>query len=733
MHRRRLDPNELLKDVNPAQREAICHVEGPLLVLAGAGSGKTRVVTRRVAYLLSQGVDPDSVLAITFTNKAAAEMRRRIEQLTAMHGLWVSTFHAMAARLLRRFIHQIGRSPDFTICDTDDRNKLIKEAIVALQMDPQQWRPSSVGSAISFAKNQLWGPDEYARRNPEFFGTNVAKVFAKYEELLERNNALDFDDLLLRLVEVLQDSEEVLSSLQRRFRFVLVDEYQDTNRPQYLIARMLTDESHNLHVTGDPDQSIYSWRGADINNILDFEKDFAGAKVVKLEQNYRSTQRILAAASAMIRHNRRRKEKDLWTENEAGEKVRLITAETETDEASQVARQIRRQKGAGDKLAEIAVFYRTNAQSRVLEEALMASNIHYVLVGGVAFYERKEVKDVLAYVRCTVNPRDDVSLERILNVPTRGIGKATLDMFKEFAAAQGISLLESLRRSEELGGLTTRARNAVAKLLSLHDDLAALPPKPISRYFHAVIDKTEYVRWLRASKDPDAEDRVDNVMELVSAAEAFEEENPESDIRSFLEHSALTADIDGWDNSKNAVALMTLHLAKGLEFPVVFVVGVEEGLLPFYRRDESRTPANLEEERRLCYVGMTRAMKHLFLCHALERRQFGQTNYNEASRFLSEIPPHALQPVIDVGADDEDEEESDDGDVDSDEEREDGDEAAEEETEFAVGDIVRHHRFGLGSVIGVEQTPTEVLLDVQFQKVGKKRLFGSMAHLERVK
>jgi DNA helicase-2/ATP-dependent DNA helicase PcrA len=713
-----LDSSDILKDVNPEQKAAICHGEGPLLVIAGAGSGKTRVVTRRIAYLIGQGARPGEILAVTFTNKAAGEMRHRVEQLTALQGLWVSTFHSFGARILRRYVDRLGRDPNFTIYDVDDRNKLVKEALARLELDSTSFTPSTIGATISKAKNGLLGPDEFAAQNTDYYGQTVGKVYRKYEELLKANNGLDFDDLLLKLLELLAEHEAVLDALQRRFRFVLIDEYQDTNRAQYYIAQLLSASHRNLHVTGDPDQSIYSWRGADISNILDFEKDYPEAKVVKLEQNYRSTKRILAASDSVIRNNLRRKPKTLWTENEEGEPIHLLRSLDETEESRIVTQEIRKLLADGFSHSDIAIFYRTNAQSRVLEQALLDATMPYSIVGGLSFYERKEVKDVLAYVRLVVNPKDDVSLERILNVPTRGIGKTTQQALKLFAVARGIPMVEAVPLAGQVQGLSGRAVRAVEKFGELYRALLAVPQSPVARFFQRTLEVTEYAESLRKSADPDAQDRLENVMELVSAAEAYDGENPEGDVRGFLEQSALVQDVDMWDDTQKRVTLMTLHSAKGLEFPAVFIAGFEDGILPHAMSMD--TDDGLEEERRLCYVGMTRAKKRLFLSCASERSQFGQHFNNQASRFLDEIPPeliHEATPALpEFGGKAEFEDEEDEF----------------EDFDFDIHDRVLHHRFGVGTVVDVEYGRTGVMLRVRFQRAGEKLLDPSSARLMRL-
>ena len=680
-----------------------------MLVLAGAGSGKTRVVTRRVTHLISQGVRPSQILAITFTNKAAGEMRRRVESMVPEARLNVSTFHSFGARMLRRYINRIGRENNFTIFDQDDQLKLVKEAIKKVEVDTANFAPASLASTISRAKNDLLNPKEFGERDTDYYGRVATKVYRHYEELLVENNALDFDDLLVKFLQVMVDCDEVLERLQQQFRFVLIDEYQDTNRAQYYLAQMLAARHRNLHVTGDPDQSIYSWRGADIKNILAFEKDYPESKVVRLEQNYRSTKNILAAANAVIKNNKQRKEKNLWTENEDGQLACRIYCEDETHEADLVADRIK-ELTHNDQFpySDIAVFYRTNAQSRVLEQSLIHREIPYVIIGGLAFYERKEVKDVLAYVRCVVNPRDSVSLSRIINVPTRGIGKATIQSLMDYADFAGGTLLDSVKNAPAVG-LSKRALNAAQKFAELYDALTDIPLKPVADFFQRVLDVTQYVEFLEKSKDENAEDRIENVLELISAAQAYDLPHPDGDARGFLEQSVLVQQLDSYDETQPRVTLMTLHLAKGLEYPVVFLVGMEEGLLPHMNSMESLD--KVEEERRLAYVGITRAESRLFILHAHERRQFGQFFNNMPSRFVREIPEDLIQEENPLY---EEEDES----------------GFESDLVFEIGDRVRHHHFGVGTVVDVEFSNFGEQLKIRFQKSGVKRLDPEVAGLE---
>ncbi|MDP7134470.1 MAG: 3'-5' exonuclease, partial [Planctomycetota bacterium] len=659
-----------------------------------------------MTHLISQGVRPSQILAITFTNKAAGEMRRRVESMVPEARLNVSTFHSFGARMLRRYINRIGRENNFTIFDQDDQLKLVKEAIKKVEVDTANFAPASLASTISRAKNDLLNPKEFGERDTDYYGRVATKVYRHYEELLVENNALDFDDLLVKFLQVMVDCDEVLERLQQQFRFVLIDEYQDTNRAQYYLAQMLAARHRNLHVTGDPDQSIYSWRGADIKNILAFEKDYPESKVVRLEQNYRSTKNILAAANAVIKNNKQRKEKNLWTENEDGQLACRIYCEDETHEADLVADRIK-ELTHNDQFpySDIAVFYRTNAQSRVLEQSLIHREIPYVIIGGLAFYERKEVKDVLAYVRCVVNPRDSVSLSRIINVPTRGIGKATIQSLMDYADFAGGTLLDSVKNAPAVG-LSKRALNAAQKFAELYDALTDIPLKPVADFFQRVLDVTQYVEFLEKSKDENAEDRIENVLELISAAQAYDLPHPDGDARGFLEQSVLVQQLDSYDETQPRVTLMTLHLAKGLEYPVVFLVGMEEGLLPHMNSMESLD--KVEEERRLAYVGITRAESRLFILHAHERRQFGQFFNNMPSRFVREIPEDLIQEENPLY---EEEDES----------------GFESDLVFEIGDRVRHHHFGVGTVVDVEFSNFGEQLKIRFQKSGVKRLDPEVA------
>ena len=630
---------KLLTGLNGPQKEAVTHRDGPMLVIAGAGSGKTRVVTRRVAYLLGTGVGAHEVLALTFTNKAAGEMGERVAQLVGHSRVWMCTFHSYCARMLRRYATRLGYTPNYTIYDTDDRTRLIKEVLKELELDPKNWVPGKVEAAISLAKNEMRTVEEYAAANTDFFGRTVGRIYEKYEQRKLSANAMDFDDLLMKMVALVRGDAEVREELAGRFRYVLVDEYQDTNRAQYEIVRTLTAGTLNLHVTGDPDQSIYGWRGADIGNILSFEKDYPNARVIKLEQNYRSTQLILDAAHGVIMHNELRKEKRLWTERAGGTKVAVELLDDEETEADWVAETVAKLVKEGMKPSEVAVFYRVNALSREMERALLEEGIPYSIVAGTAFYERKEVRDALAYLKVLVNPGDDVSLNRILNVPPRGIGKTTAEALAGFARENRLSMYEACRRVGEIEGLGGRARETIGALAGMLEELREHVDERADQFLKRVLERIAYLKFL--ATDAKAEDRVKNIEELVNATGILVEAQPEATAADFLEQAALVSDVDALDAERGTVSLMTLHSAKGLEFRVVFIIGLEEGLLPHQLSKDG--DEELEEERRLCYVGFTRAEERLYLSHTRSRMQYGMRASAMASRFLGEIPSECVE------------------------------------------------------------------------------------------
>ncbi|MFO0837003.1 MAG: UvrD-helicase domain-containing protein [Phycisphaerae bacterium] len=631
----------LLADLNEPQRTAVTHRDGPLLVLAGPGSGKTRVITRRAAYLVHGGVPPRNVLCITFTNKAADEMKRRIEALGVARGMWVCTFHALCVRLLREF-GELGRvRSGFSIYDEADQRALIKQAMAECRVNPDTTRPEAVAAAISKLKNDLVTPGEAASRADYFEERTIARVYEAYERLMIARNAVDFDDLLMRVALVLRSRGDVAERLNIRFQYVLVDEYQDTNHAQYLIAHHLSRFHENLCVTGDPDQSIYAWRGANLSNILDFERDHPRAKVVRLEQNYRSTQAIVRAASAVIARNKKRKPKELWTENEPGEPIVIREYEEGRDEAVGIAANIAEERRAGRPFGDFAIFYRVNAISRGLEEALRDQGIHYRVARGVAFYERREIKDVLAYLRLLVNPSDEVALLRVINTPTRGIGKTTIDRVTDAIAQTGWTPLDVLRRAADFPTLQSAAAR-LGKFAALIDALATFAAGSVAETVSNVLTLSGLEAALKKESEEDGEDRLANVQELVTAATTYEEGAEEPTLADFLQRVALTSDQDAVDESAGVVMLMTLHAAKGLEFPFVFIVGFEQGLLPHENSLRGRD-RDIEEERRLCFVGITRARQRLVISHARQRLLRGMMTPQTASEFLYELPPEVTR------------------------------------------------------------------------------------------
>ena len=752
---------KFLDNLNPEQRRAVLHREGPLLILAGAGSGKTRVISYRAAYLIGDGhAEPDQILAVTFTNKAAEEMRTRVEGLLESEypRLWLSTFHSFCARLLRREAPLIGLSRDFVIYDSSDQVNVIKRLMKSLDVDDRITSPRAMLSRISHAKNQMQDAAAIRDTGWNFRDEELAKVYEGYTRTLADSNALDFDDLLLMAVRLFEESDSARTRYARQFRYVMVDEYQDTNRPQYLLIRHLA-AHRNLCVVGDPDQSIYKWRGADVANILDFEKDFADATVVRLEQNYRSTQVILDAASGVISRNRGRQDKRLWTEREGGDPVLCHRAHDELEEADFIVAQLRRAIARGEERA--AVLYRTNAQSRAIEDALTREGLPYRIVGNVRFYERKEVKDALSYLRLLLNPDDDVSLRRVINVPTRGIGKGVMEALDQlqpaaldepplFAGANleketpGASLWARMGRAIDEKLLPNRARTALGRFRDLITALTAVARDEAGSVALAkALDQSGYIKALRDTGTEEAESRVGNLQELVSAARDYELRETDATLAGFVDRLSLLSDTDEEQGSQNArVWLMTLHSAKGLEFPTVVIAGLEEGLFPHARSAED--DEELEEERRLCYVGMTRAQSQLVLTSAARRRVFGEYQSSEPSRFLDELPGNLVDivepdrpPVYASHAsrgaqwsrgrrsrvdappeapaytyDDADEDQS--------------------ETVVRPGMRVRHGTFGIGTVESVEPVQGDIKLIVRFAQVGPKKLLARYAKLERV-
>jgi DNA helicase-2/ATP-dependent DNA helicase PcrA len=633
---------DLLSDLTPPQREAATHVDGPLLVLAGAGSGKTRVITRRVAYLLSQGIPANQILALTFTNKAAGEMRERIHHLVPNAPVWVGTFHGFCARLLRTYAPLVGVDRGFTIYDQADRLRTVKDVLDAAQLSDLPVSPERIEAAISRAKNDLVGPSSYAQKRWEDPNASlIAKVYRGYEERLRTLSAVDFDDLLVHIVKILKEHPEVRANLDRSYRYVLVDEYQDTNLAQYAIVRALSVDHPNICVTGDPDQSIYGWRGANLSNILEFEQDYPGCRVVKLEHNYRSTKNILTVADHLIRFNRRRKPKSLITENPQGAPIELTLYATEIDEARGVAGRIEALVREGEyTFGDIAVFCRVTSLTRVLEAAFRGHRIPYQVVGGVAFYERQEVKDVLAYLSLLSNPKDDLAFLRVVNVPPRGIGKTSLEHVTKQARLTGSPMLATVRDAANVPGLKDKAAVALRDFARLIDDLATLRDHSAEEVIRQILSRTGYREHLAADSGGKGEDRLANLDELITAARQFDQEHPGASISEFLAEVSLASAVDGWDAEKGSVTLMTLHAAKGLEFPVVFIVGLEQGLLPHSRSADNDD--QIEEERRLLFVGITRARRELYLSRCRIRAFQGRQQATYPSQFLDELPEDPL-------------------------------------------------------------------------------------------
>jgi DNA helicase-2/ATP-dependent DNA helicase PcrA len=755
---------DVLSSLNPAQREAVQHAGGPLLILAGAGSGKTRVITSRIAHLISTGqAAPHEVLAVTFTNKAADEMRGRVEQLLGeeCRQVWLSTFHSLCARLLRREATAIGLTRDFVIYDSSDQLTVVKQALKSLNIDDKFVPPRAALARISQAKNRMESPEDFGKTGWNLRDQQIGKIYEVYRRTLQESGALDFDDLLLKTVELFETSERVRDAYSRRFRYILIDEYQDTNRPQYLLIRRLAEHHRNLCVVGDPDQSIYRWRGADLRNILDFERDFPEAVIVRLEQNYRSTQVILDAASAVISRNRNRKDKKLWTERAGGDPILYVRTGDEIEEADFIMRTIREASGAGIEHT-VAVLYRTNAQSRAIEDALMREGVPYRIIGGVRFYERKEIKDSLSYLKLIINPHDDVSFRRVVNVPTRGIGKAVIEAIESVSpadiaavdAAAHPLLAVGLEPAVSPRSLWSRlhvvldrrqvAARAITALKGFRDLVASLaadaPTAGVAGTISLVLERSGYLRNLREEHSEEAEARVENLLELVSAAREYESRDPEASLGGFVDRLSLLSEADEADGAPDAQAwLMSMHAAKGLEFPVVIVAGMEEGLFPHARSTEDED--EIEEERRLCYVCLTRAKEKLILTGAARRRVFGEYRVTEPSRFLDEVPAallHRQEPIVAqpswVGSRYE---------LRNPYARR-GAQARESATPFTAyehedqsasgvraGMRVRHKQFGVGTVVGVEEHgDNDYKVTVRFASVGTKKLIASFAKLE---
>jgi len=730
--------------LNTQQQEAVFHTEGPVLILAGAGSGKTRVLTHRIAYLIEEkGVNPWNIMAITFTNKAAGEMRERVDKIVGFgsESIWVSTFHSSCVRMLRRFIDRLGFDTNFTIYDTDDQKTLMKDICKRLDIDTKIYKERSIMAAISSAKDELIGPEEYELKvMGDFSKRKIALAYKEYQKELKKNNALDFDDLIMKTVELFQACPDVLEYFQERFKYIMVDEYQDTNTAQFKFVSLLAGKYRNLCVVGDDDQSIYKFRGANIGNILGFENVFPDAKVVRLEQNYRSTQNILNAANQVIQNNMERKRKTLWTENEEGEKLHFRQFMNAYEEAEYIVGDISKKVREKDaQYRDIAILYRTNAQSRLFEEKFLMANIPYKLVGGVNFYARKEIKDLLAYLKTVDNARDDLAVRRIINVPKRGIGATTLTRVQDYAVSMGMSFYEALKEANAistLGRAATKVEPFVTFIQTLRSKAEYLSP---SELLKDIIESTGYVKELEAEGTEEAEARIENIDELITKVVSYEEENEEPTLSGFLEEVALVADIDSVDGDDNQVLLMTLHSAKGLEFPFVYLAGMEDGMFPSYMTITSDDPTEIEEERRLCYVGITRAMKDLTLTCAQQRMIRGETQYNKVSRFIKEIP----RELVELGREFQEKKPMDIPMPTSfrqmkqafkqpafvpkqfEVKKADG-------LDYAVGDTVKHIKFGTGVVTAIVEGGRDYEVTVNFDKVGIKKMFASFAKLKKI-
>lgn len=735
--------------LNKEQREAVYHTEGPLLILAGAGSGKTRVLTHRIAYLIDEkGINPWNILAITFTNKAAGEMRERVDRIVGFgsESIWVSTFHSTCVRILRRHIDRLGYSTNFTIYDADDQKTLMKDVCKLLQIDTKIYKERNLLSAISAAKDEMITPDEYELSAVGDYGKQkIAKVYREYEKQLKANNALDFDDLLVKTVQLLQTQPDILEYYQERFRYIMVDEYQDTNTVQFKLISILAKKYQNLCVVGDDDQSIYKFRGANIKNILNFESVFEDARVIKLEQNYRSTENILNAANAVIRNNFGRKDKSLWTENGEGDKINFQQFDNAYDEADYIVSDIRSHVREGIRsYSDYAILYRTNAQSRMFEERFVTANIPYKVVGGINFYARKEIKDLLAYLKTIDNGMDDLAVRRIINVPKRGIGLTTINRVQENAMERGVGFYEALRTADMISGIGRSAGKLESFVALIEHFKDSAKTMLVSELMQEILDYTGYLEELKAEGDEEAEARIENIDEFLSKIAAYEEscEDEQPTLSGFLEEVALVADIDSLDETSDYVVLMTLHSAKGLEFPEVYLAGMEDGIFPSYMTITADDPTEIEEERRLCYVGITRAMENLTLTCAKRRMVRGETQYNKMSRFLKEIPVHLFavkgtvekedlelpkqnayfqakqtfqtkafatpRPTQNFGV------------------------KSGQGLSYDVGDRVKHMKFGEGLVTGIVEGGRDYEVTVAFDNVGTKKMFASFAKLQKI-
>ncbi|MDO5391590.1 MAG: DNA helicase PcrA [Eubacteriales bacterium] len=738
--------NSILDRLNPQQQEAVLQTEGPVLILAGAGSGKTRVLTHRIAYLIEEKeVNPWNIMAITFTNKAAGEMRERVDKIVGYgsESVWVSTFHSSCVRILRRHIDRIGYAGNFTIYDADDQKSVMKDICRRLQIDTKVYKEKALLNAISHAKDELIGPDQFLREcGGDIHQQRIAKVYREYQEQLYKNNALDFDDLIMKTVELFQTCPDVLDQYQERLRYIMVDEYQDTNTAQFQLISLLASKYRNLCVVGDDDQSIYKFRGANIGNILGFEHVFEEAKVIRLEQNYRSTKNILQAANEVIQNNIERKKKTLWTENAEGSPVHFKQFLNGYEEAEYVAGEISKAVRTGScKYSDCAILYRTNAQSRVFEEKFLMANIPYKIVGGINFYARKEIKDLLAYLKTVDNAVDDLAVRRIINIPKRGIGATSIVRIEEYAANRGFSFYDALREADEIPKIG-RAASKIAPFVTFIQTLRSkVGHISVSDLLDEIIEETGYVRELEAEDTEESRARIENIDELISKVAAYEEDTEAPTLSGFLEEVALVADIDTVDENQDRVLLMTLHSAKGLEFPYVYMTGMEDGIFPSYMTISADDPGELEEERRLCYVGITRAMKELTLTSAQMRMIRGENQYNKVSRFVREIP----RELVNIDRDIKDRKTL-------------NMEIPQNNTyakmkqafhtknfepkqftvkkadalSYGVGDTVRHIKFGVGIVENIAEGGRDYEVTVNFDQYGIKKMFASFAKLKKI-
>ena len=777
--------DELLNELNPRQKEAVESTEGPCLVIAGAGSGKTKVLTYKISYLMQvKGVKPWNILAITFTNKAANEMKERVERLAsdAINDIWLGTFHSICVRILRKFIDRIGFDSSFAIFDSTDQRTLVKNCMKELNIDPKLFTDRSILSEISNAKNEMLTPEKYEERaNGDYRKEITSKVYYLYQKKLRKNNAIDFDDIINYTINILTDNPDVLDYYSSKFKYILVDEYQDTNKSQFMLVSLLASKYGNITVVGDSDQSIYRFRGADITNILNFEKDFPGAKIVKLEQNYRCTGNILKAANAVIKHNENKYEKVLWTENDEGKLPFVYCGEDEYDEGSFIVQEINHlRREEYYKYSDFVVLYRMNSQSRAIEDVLRREDIPYKIVGGLKFYERKEIKDIIAYLRLIANPSDNLSLERIINEPKRGVGKTSLENIEKISAENGISMYQVIKEADKF---LPRIYQNTREFIKVIEELRATDV-PVSELIKQTLNKTGYTQALKNENTVEAESRIENLEEFLTVAMEFEKESADNNLNEFLESISLSSDTDSLEESDDMVTLMTLHSAKGLEYPVVFLVGMEDGVFPGHKSMDN--PEDIEEERRLFYVGITRAQHYLYLTFARKRTIFGSTSYNPPSRFLKEIPADLLDGYEDAFAEKEEEDEFEDSKYswsygnrangyadrfaskvvsykvsadslnngisfgDKSQTNDDAQPSFQFRTaesflnnlnkkktsspvdlsQYKVGQKVFHKRFGEGTITNLEREEDDIKVDIEFDKFGHKRLMAKFAGLE---